>query len=265
MYSGVAIQQAGPATCVQTIAAHMALVDGLAFSPDGSILASCGSDGTVKLWDTSILRPSSGQAALSAGEAGGGLRGVLAGHTGRPGRVAWSPDGRTLAVSGYDPTIWLWDVQRSTYRATLQGHTDGVCGLAFTPDSRTLLSCGNGALRVWDATSGQSMHVIQGYEDFLYVVDWSPDGTQLVSGSMDALVTIWDMAGATPPRTLGGHRGSVCGVGWSRIIPGWPVVSGVMPSGCGTRYQESASRRSNTPRIAVTSSMDWCGVPTGSG
>jgi WD40 repeat protein/predicted ATPase/transcriptional regulator with XRE-family HTH domain len=201
------IQKIGPATCIQTIAAHTSIVDGLAFSPDGSTLASASWDGTVKLWDTST--------ALSAGVAGVHLLQMLTGHTGRTGRVAWSPDGHTVAVSGYDPTIWLWDVERSTYRATLQGHTDGVCGLAFTPDSRTLLSCGNGMLRVWDATSGQAMHVVQGYQDFLYVVDWSPDGTQLVSGSLDALVTVWDVVGGVSPRVLRGHSGGVCGVGWS--------------------------------------------------
>ena len=210
------VQQTGLAALVQTLAGHADWVDGLAFTPDGRTLASASWDGTVKLWDTSTLRPGSGQAALNTDLIGGRLRQTLSGHTDRALRVAWSPDGRTLASSSRDRTILLWDSESSSYRATLQGHTAGVNGLAFTSDSGSLLSGSeDGTLRVWDVASGQCTRVIHGHAVSLYDVDWSPDSTQLVSSGTDYLVTIYAVSGETPPRVLPGHGGVVFGVGWS--------------------------------------------------
>jgi WD40 repeat protein len=122
------LQQSEPASCVHVSAAHTNLVDGLAFAPDGCSLASASWDGTVKLWDRSTFRPGAGQAALSAGVAGARPLRTLTGHTNRVRRVAWSPDGRILASCGFETTIWLWDIERSSYRAALQGHTAAVTG-----------------------------------------------------------------------------------------------------------------------------------------
>jgi WD40 repeat protein len=59
------------------------------------------------------------------------------------------------------------------------------------------------------------MRVMQGYAASLFDIDWSPDGTQLVSGGLDTLITVWDVTGGTPTRVLRGHREVVFGVGWS--------------------------------------------------
>lgn len=192
------------ATCVQTKTGHTAYVDGLAFAPDGSTLASASWDGTVKLWEV--------------GESAGHGRPpqTLAGHTDRVSRVVWSPDGRTLASSSFDRTIWLWDVEQGRYLFRLQGHNTGVCVMAFAPDGHTLFSGSEDAtLRMWEIDSGQCLRVRQGYTATLYDIDWSPDGTQLVSGGPDTLATIWDVTGTTPPQVLGDNRAIAFGVGWS--------------------------------------------------
>jgi WD40 repeat protein len=78
---------------------------GLAFSPDGTLLASASWDQTIKLWEM----------------ASGAVRQTLVGHTDRVQTVTWSPDGRTLASAGFDHTIWLWDVEQHIYRTALHG------------------------------------------------------------------------------------------------------------------------------------------------
>ncbi len=96
------------------------------------------------------------------------------------------PDGSLLASGSPDQVIWLWDLERGSYRTALHGHTAIVHDLAFTPDSRSLLS---------------------GSED--------GTGTRLASAGSDMLVTIWERDGRTPPRLLRGHSWIAYGVAWS--------------------------------------------------
>jgi len=190
----------GEATRVRTFAAHPTVVEGLAFSPDSSMLATAGWEHEVKLWEVASGRQFQ----------------KLYGPTESVSRVAWSPDGRVLASACQDQAIWLWDVEPNHYRAALQGHTGGVIGLAFTADSSSLLSASeDGTLRMWNVSNRECIRIIQGYPASIYDVDWSPDGAFLASAGIDGLVTIWDLSGKSAPRALSGHNRVVSTVAWS--------------------------------------------------
>jgi tetratricopeptide (TPR) repeat protein len=112
------------------------MVDEVAFSPDGKVLAMASREGSVLLWDV----------------AAGKLLATLKGHSGAVTAAAFSPDGRTLATGGGDHTVRLWNVE--TRRELLQldaGNVElgSVETLAFSPDGKHLLAGGRTATAVW--------------------------------------------------------------------------------------------------------------------
>ena len=122
----------------RSLIGHKGSVRGVDFAPDARRLASCASDGTVKLWT-----PETGQEIA----------------TFKPGGDPWeqvrfAPDGRTLALGSNAGALRLIDAVTGAIRATLTGHAGAIRGLAFTRDGRTLLSGdAKGKVLLWDVSA----------------------------------------------------------------------------------------------------------------
>ena len=122
---------------MQTLEGHEDEVRALAYSPDGSTLASGSRDNTVRLWDA---------------RSGEGLK-TLEGHMDEVTSVAFSPDGFTLASGGewHDRTVRLWDVRNVSGLQILEGHAEEVTSVAFSPDGFTLASGSeDGTMLLWE-------------------------------------------------------------------------------------------------------------------
>ena len=231
----------GPSTLFRTLQGHTRDVFSVAWSPDGTTLASGSGDDTVKLWnaaDGTLLRTLQGHTdwvnsvawspdgtTLASGSfdetvklwnaADGTLLRTLQGHTGWVRSVAWSPDGTTLASGSSDETVKLWNAADGTLFRTLQGHTRDVRSVAWSPDGTTLASGSwDNTVKLWNAADGTLLRTLQGHTDNVWSVAWSPDGTTLASGSFDETVKLWKKDG-TLLRTLQGHTSSVWSVAWS--------------------------------------------------
>jgi WD40 repeat protein/serine/threonine protein kinase len=160
---------------------------GVAFSPDGRLLACTSADergnGAVTVWDWQA-----GQQRLT-----------LRGHIRTIFGVAFSPDGRRLVTGGVDQTIKIWDAATGQEALTLRKHEGIVWSVAFSRDGHRLVSAGTDqAVRVWDARpwqdgeKGLEVLTLPGHRDGVLSVAFHPRGTFLASGSADGTFKLWD-------------------------------------------------------------------------
>ncbi|WP_035139885.1 DUF4082 domain-containing protein [Fischerella sp. PCC 9605] len=197
-------------------------VGAIAFSSDGSSLASGVEDGRVVVFDVAtgtvsktlsseeedlpvtgvVFNPKDKNKVASVArdsvvrvwDVGAGKETkILRGHENPTRAIATNPDGSILASGGEDSRIALWDEKSSKLLRLLEGHLDFVNSLAFGSNGRTLVSGSKDQrIIIWDVTTGRQIQTLLGHSDEVTGVAISPDEKLIASASADGSVRLWD-------------------------------------------------------------------------
>ncbi len=184
---------------VLSLRGHRAGVWDVAYSPDGSRIATASHDGTLKLWNA----------------ANGKELQTLEGHTGPVWGVAYSPDGNRLASASVDRTAKVWDTANGRELVTLRGHTGLLLAVAYSPDGRRLATASaDETVKIWDSSRGNDLLTLKGHMGQVNSIAYSPEGSRLVSASDDHTVKIWDAVSSHELLALRGHSNQVSGLAY---------------------------------------------------
>lgn len=194
------------------------------FSPDERLIASC-SDDEVRLFESSTGR----------------LVHILEGHTSVINSISFSPDGLLIASSSDDKTIKIWDVRTAKLLYTFID-TSWVFSIEFSKDSKRVLSASLDSVKIWDIRSGNVIQAhsgervatyspdgglvasvyknmikvwnpqtgsnvlhIEGHDNTINSLAFSPNGKQLCS-SASGDIKVWDLSSAECLRTIVSHE-----------------------------------------------------------
>jgi WD40 repeat protein len=198
----------------------------LAYSPEGQLLASGGSDNVICLWEANsgkeVRRLTGSERWLS--------------------QLCFSPDGRVLAAASHHAeVVQVWNVSDGKQLFRLKGGC-----VAFAPDGKSLATgCKDNLIRFWESSTGKELRQFAGHIDEVRCLAFAPNGKMLASGGKDKTVCIWSVANANILHKIKDYQNGVQSISFAtdgeRIVIGSNGAANVYNAGTGAHIHDLAS------------------------
>jgi len=189
LYGVATICKAVDGTILSQVKGHRDALYDARLSPDGRLLATCGYDRLINLWDVATGKP---------------VR-TLSGHNGAIFRLALSADGLVLASVSADDTVKIWSVATGERLDTLGQPKKSQSAVAISPDDKWIVAGGaDRKVRMWRLISRDKPQINPmkfsrtAHDSPIVELAFSPDGTKLVTASEGRELMLWDAATLTP-------------------------------------------------------------------
>lgn len=178
---------------------HTGELYAVAWSPDGTRIATAGGEGTATVWD---------------GRTGKRLA-TLSGHEAPITNLSWSPSGQAIATASDDGTARIWDPATGEVLFPLAGHQDFVTAAIWSPaEDRVVTVSYDATARVWDTATGSELRTLALGAPAVAAA-WSPRGNQIAVGDFAGRVIVWDDETGEERLVLDGHQGPVTAIFWA--------------------------------------------------
>jgi eukaryotic-like serine/threonine-protein kinase len=187
---------------------HLAPVNAVTWSPDGSLLASASDDKFVQIFDAV-----SGKRKL-----------IYSDHTEEVAAVAWSPNGNFIASAGQDRTAQIWNADNGSKLQVYTGHTDRINAVAWSNNGQSIASGSEDkTVQIWNVGNTKLLFNFHGHTAGVLCVGWQPDNSSVASGSWDGTLRDWatiqhgnHFNAGEQIFSYGGHgKNEVNGLAWS--------------------------------------------------
>lgn len=170
--SQITLLDVSTGSIIRTFKGHTNIIFSVAFSPDGSMLVSGSLDSTIKLWD------------VNTGSHIRTIKGYVNYYS-----VTFSPDGSKIASGSIFGTLKLWDVKTGLIIRVFGW--DDTINVTFSPDGTKIATGNPDCIKLWDINTGFLIHTFSDPSNYIHSVDFSSDGSKLVSGGLLGSIKIW--------------------------------------------------------------------------
>lgn len=183
-----------------TYTGHTSIVQTLAWSPNGALIASGDERGQVHIWSAHTYKTTA----------------IYRAHQQPLRALAWSPQSMYIATgdAGGELTVWRAANQKQLY--LYHSYMVRITGIAWSPDGKSIaVGDSHGRIRIEEAQSGSIHYSLQKQQNSIQAIAWSPDGTYLAAGQQNGTIHIWNTKTQEIAYSYNKHEAAITAVSWS--------------------------------------------------